>query len=180
MTFAIRLCSLFLLCVVGTCVSEAEDKPNIVLILADDLGYMDLSCYGSDLYRTPHLDRFAKQGTRFTHAYTAAHVCSPTRASLMTGKFPARLHLTDWLVGQGKPHAKLSIPDWTKALPDSEVTLAELLKPQGYATAWLGKWHLGKGAQDHGFDVGNQNWELNKKKDEQDPKGVFTLTQEAV
>ncbi|HVJ84373.1 MAG TPA: sulfatase [Caulifigura sp.] len=160
--------------------AHAAEKPNILVILGDDLGQRDLGCYGSDLYRTPHLDRLASQGTRFTRAYTAAHVCSPTRASLLTGKFPARLHLTDWLTGHVKPHAKLRIPEWATELPQSEVTLAEMLKPSGYATAWLGKWHLGQGAPDHGFDAGNQSWELNRKKDEDDPKGVFTLTKEAI
>ena len=170
------------LCLSAVCFTSANaaGKPNILLIVGDDLGERDLGCYGSDLYRTPHLDRLASQGTRFTRAYTAAHVCSPTRASLLTGKFPARLHLTDWLTGHVKPHAKLRIPDWSTELPQSEVTLAEMLKPMGYATAWLGKWHLGQGAQDHGFDAGNQSWELNRKKDEDDPKGVFTLTKEAI
>jgi arylsulfatase A-like enzyme len=160
--------------------AASADKPNIVFILADDLGYRDLSCYGSDLYRTPHLDRLAQQGTRFTRAYTAAPVCSPTRGSIVTGKFPARVRLTDWLVGHVKPHAKLRIPDWTKALPQEEVTIAEVLKPRGYATGWFGKWHLGEGAQAHGFDAGKEDWEQNRKKDQDDPKGVFTLNREAI
>jgi arylsulfatase A-like enzyme len=157
----------------------AADKPNILFILADDMGYMDLGCTGSDLYRTPNIDRLASQGTRFTQAYTAAHVCSPTRASIMTGKYPARLHLTDFLKGHNKPFAKLKIPEWTTGLPESETTLAELLKPQGYAAAWLGKWHLGGGAEDHGFDAGHQDWKQNTKQDAKDPKGVFTLNAEA-
>ncbi|QDT52432.1 Choline-sulfatase [Caulifigura coniformis] len=172
------LCGLLLL--VLSAASIAADKPNILLILTDDLGHRDLSCYGSDLYRTPHLDRLAEQGTRFTHAYTAAPVCSPTRASIMTGKFPARVRLTDWLTGHVKPHAKLRIPDWTTRLPEAEITIAEVLKPQGYATAWFGKWHLGEGAQAHGFDAGKEDWEQNRKKDQQDPKGVFTLNREAI
>jgi len=159
---------------------SAGEKPNILFILTDDLGYADLACNGSDLYRTPHLDRLAQQGTRFTQAYTAAHVCSPTRASIMTGKYPARVRLTDWLTGHEKPHARLQIPPWTKGLPADEVTIAELLKPQGYATGWFGKWHLGDGAQDHGFEAGDQTWELNRKQDQEDPKGVFTVTQDAL
>lgn len=158
---------------------EAADTPNILFILADDMGYMDLGCTGSDLYRTPNIDRLASQGTRFTQAYTAAHVCSPTRASIVTGQYPARLHLTDYLKGHAKPFAKLKIPDWTMELPGSVDTLATLLKPQGYATAWLGKWHLGRGAMDYGFDAGHQDWEQNTKRDPQDPKGVFTLNAEA-
>ncbi|MCB1078929.1 MAG: sulfatase-like hydrolase/transferase, partial [Verrucomicrobiae bacterium] len=79
---------------------SADPKPNVVLILADDLGWTDLGCQGSDLYRTPHIDRLAKEGMRFTQAYSACTVCSPTRASLMTGKYPARLHITDWIPGR--------------------------------------------------------------------------------
>ena len=158
---------------------QAADKPNILLILADDMGYRDLGCTGSDLYRTPHLDRLASQGLRFTQARTAAHVCSPTRASIMTGQYPARLHLTDYLKGHAKPYAKLKIPEWSMALPQSEPTLARVLKPQGYATAWLGKWHLGGDATDYGFDAGHQDWNQNTKKDPNDPKGVFTLNAEA-
>lgn len=157
----------------------AAEKPNIVFILADDMGYMDPGCYGSSLYRTPNIDRLAAQGTRFTQYRTAAHVCSPTRASLMTGKYPARLHLTDFLKGHPKSFAVLQVPDWTTALPESEVTLAEMLKPQGYATAWLGKWHLGGDTRDHGFDAGDQDWKQNTKEDAKDPKGVFTLNAEA-
>jgi arylsulfatase A-like enzyme len=153
--------------------------PNIVFVFADDMGFSDLGCNGSDLYRTPNLDRLATQGTRFTHFRTAAHVCSPTRASVLTGKYPARIGLTDYLKGHNRPYAKLKIPAWTMGLPQEETTLAEVLKSKGYATAWLGKWHLGEGAQDHGFDAGSQDWEHNRKDDPQDPKGVFTLNREA-
>ena len=158
---------------------HAAEKPNILLILADDMGYVDLGCTGSSLYRTPHIDRLASQGLRFTQARTAAHVYSPTRASIMTGLYPARLHLTDYLVGHEKPYAKLSVPDWTKGLPEASATIARVLKPQGYATAWLGKWHLGGGATDFGFDAGHQDWKQNTKQDPKDPKGVFTLNAEA-
>lgn len=159
----------------------AAEKPNIVFIFADDMGYMDLGCYGSDLYRTPNIDRLGTQGTRFTQMRTAAHVCSPTRASVLTGKFPARLHVTDWLPGHPKPFAKLLAPEWQKeGVPQAETTIAEALKAQGYATAWFGKWHAGGGANDHGFDAGTQDWEENRKDDPKDPKGVFTLTTSAV
>src|SRR5262245_54886357 len=122
---------------------QAGDKPNILFIFIDDMGYMDLGCNGSSLYRTPNIDRLAEQGTRFTQFRTAAHVCSPTRASVVTGKYPARLHLTDYLKGSPKPFAKLKIPDWTMALPAEEQTIGRVLQANGYATAWLGKWHLG-------------------------------------
>ena len=93
------LVCLLLLGFVATHATAAESRPNIVLILADDLGAHDLGCYGADLHETPHLDRLAKDGLRFTQAYAPSPVCSPTRASILTGKHPARLHLTDWLPG---------------------------------------------------------------------------------
>lgn len=142
--------------------AAARDKPNVIVFLIDDLGWTDLSCMGSQLYETPHLDQMASQGMKFTHAYSACTVCSPTRAALLTGKYPARLHITDWIAGHQRPHAKLSVPDWTKYLPLEEVTLAELLKAEGYATASVGKWHLGGPEYEptkQGFDVnigGNQ------------------------
>ncbi|MEO2019024.1 MAG: sulfatase [Fuerstiella sp.] len=118
--------------------------PNILLILTDDLGWRDLSCYGSTFYETPNIDRLASQGMRFTDAYAAATVCSPTRAAVLTGKTPARLHLTDFLSGLVFPHAALTPPDWKRhSLPHEEVTLAEMLKPAGYETFYFGKWHLG-------------------------------------
>jgi arylsulfatase A-like enzyme len=149
---------LLLLCAV--CVAQhalAARPPNIVLILADDLGWRDLGCQGSDFYQTPNLDRLAREGMRFTQAYAAGPVCSPTRASLMTGQHPARLRLTDWLPGRGdRKDQKMKRPVIETNLPSSAVTLAKALKSAGYATASIGKWHLGgKGSlpQDHGFDV---------------------------
>src|SRR5215468_6131547 len=118
-------------------------KPNIVLILADDLGWTDLACYGSHYYETPHIDRLASEGMRFTQAYSACTVCSPTRAALLTGKYPARLHITDWIHGHKKPQAKLRIPNWTEYLPATETTIAAALCEAGYTTAHMGKWHLG-------------------------------------
>ena len=119
-------------------------KPNIVFILADDLGWHQLGCYGSTFYETPNLDRFAKEGMRFTNAYAAAPVCSPTRASIMTGKYPARLHLTDFIKGDSPEGKRLLTPDWTAYLPLEEVTIAEALKSAGYACGHFGKWHLNK------------------------------------
>ncbi len=136
-------------------------KPNVVFFLADDLGWTGLRCFGSDFYETPHLDRFAQSGMRFTNAYSACTVCSPTRASIMTGMYPARLRLTDFIAGQNRPWAKLQIPDWTKGLDHSYVTIAEALRAAGYTTGQFGKWHLHYAGRDaaaygptsHGFDV---------------------------
>jgi arylsulfatase A-like enzyme len=137
--------------------SAAGAKLNVVFILIDDMGWRDLGCYGSTFYETPNIDRLAAQGMRFTNAYAACPVCSPTRASIMTGKYPARLHLTDWIPGRKQwPTARVLTPQFNQQLPLEEITIAEALKPEGYATASIGKWHLGdKGflPQDQGFDV---------------------------
>src|SRR5688572_32800225 len=124
----------------------ATNKPNVVLILADDLGWTDLACYGSDLHETPHLDRLAADGMKFTQAYSACTVCSPTRASILTGKYPARLHVTDWIPGLLPTNPKMLVPDWTKQLPLEETNLAEAFRSAGYTTATIGKWHLGNEA----------------------------------
>src|SRR5688572_28330577 len=124
-------------------VQGAERPPNVVLILVDDMGWTDLGCQGSKFYETPNIDRLAREEMRFTQAYSACTVCSPTRASLMTGKYPARLHITDWITGHVKPYAKLKIPDWQMHLPLGKRTIAKALKDGGYATASIGKWHLG-------------------------------------
>ena len=150
-------CLAFFWLVAGFLPASAQKKPNIVLLLVDDLGWADVGCYGSDLYETPNIDKLAKQGMKFTNGYAACTVCSPSRASILTGKYPARLHLTDWIEGYNKPYAKLLPPEWTKFLPTAEVTVAEILKKQGYATASIGKWHLGddiKYYPEHqGFDI---------------------------
>ncbi len=131
--------------------------PNVVIILVDDLGWSDLGSSGSTFYETPNIDRLARRGVRFTSAYAACPVCSPSRAAILTGKYPARLHLTDWLPGRpDRPSQKLLRPPIRQELPLQEVTLAEALKPVGYATASLGKWHLGGELffpQHQGFDL---------------------------
>ena len=158
-------------------VGAAAESPNVIIFLVDDLGWTDLGCYGSDLYQTPHIDRLAASGMRFTDAYSACTVCSPTRAALMTGQYPARLHLTDWINGmwEGLPSAqrkkyRLRPPKWTQHLEHRHTTLAEALRQGGYKTAHIGKWHLTPRSNDadvvarffpkrHGFDVnvaGNQ------------------------
>jgi arylsulfatase A-like enzyme len=119
-----------------------KNRPNVVFILADDLGWGQVRCYGNGFYETPNIDRLAAEGVRFTDAYAACPVCSPTRASIMTGKYPARLHITDFVAGGDFPHERLRQPDWQKYLPLEEFTIAELFKKQGYVTASFGKWHL--------------------------------------
>ncbi|MCZ2342573.1 MAG: sulfatase-like hydrolase/transferase [Bacteroidales bacterium] len=136
----------------------AAGKPNVVLIVIDDMGQRDCGAYGSTFYRTPHIDRLANQGMRFTDGYAACPVCSPTRASLLTGQYPARLNLTDWLPGRGnRPDQMLNRPIITQQLPLEAVTLAEVLQKAGYFTAHIGKWHLGG----EGFLPQNQGFAVN-------------------
>lgn len=139
-------------------------KLNVLFMLADDLGWMDLGCYGSSFYETPNLDRLAREGVRFTEAYAACPVCSPTRLSIMTGKYPARLAATDWF-GAPQPENAHKHPTGTKPLlpapyeermPLEEFTMAEAFREAGYRTFFAGKWHLGGGGyspEDQGFDI---------------------------
>ena len=115
---------------------------NVVIFLVDDMGWTDLGCKGSDLYDTPNIDRLAASGTRFTDGYAACTVCSPTRAAMLTGQYPARLRVTDSIPGHDLRNMPMNIPDWTQRLELDEITLAEMLKSAGYQTAHLGKWHL--------------------------------------
>jgi arylsulfatase A-like enzyme len=157
----IRLAVLALVSTAWIAVPQAlgasADRPNIVLILIDDMGWRDLGCTGSDLYRTPHIDELGRGGMRFTQAYAAAPICSPTRASILTGQLPARLGLTDWLPGRrDMPSQKMLRPPLANHLPEASITLAEALKSRGYRTAHFGKWHLGggeHGPEKNGFDV---------------------------
>ena len=129
-------------------------KPNIIFILIDDMGYKDLSCYGSGFYETPNLDMLACEGMMFTDAYAACPVCSPTRASILSGKYPARIGVTDWIGAHTR--GRLIDAPYIKQLPLSEKSLASALKDGGYKTWHIGKWHLGKSdfyPEKHGFDV---------------------------
>lgn len=119
-------------------------KPNFVFVLIDDLGWADLGCYGSRFYETPHIDRLASRGMRFTDAYAASPVCSPTRLSILTGKYPARVGLTNYLTGLRWPDNSPLKPlrNWQTFMPPEEVTIAEALRAGGYVSACIGKWHL--------------------------------------
>jgi arylsulfatase A-like enzyme len=143
---------------------KVKQRPNFIFFLIDDLGWTDLGCYGSDFYETPNVDCLASEGKRFTNAYAACPVCSPTRASIMTGKYPARLNTTDWF---GAPQPETVQEHWTRnkpllparyeeQLPLEEVTVAEAFKANGYRTFFAGKWHLGGEGffpEDQGFDI---------------------------
>ena len=147
----------FAIVLISGCVGKGtgeSGKLNVVFFLVDDMGWTDVGCYGSSFYETPHIDQFAKEGVRFTNAYAACHVCSPSRASILTGKYPATLHFTDWLPGRRDfPFQKLLNAEINQHLPYGEITLAEVLREKGYSTAIIGKWHLGMdGPLEHGFD----------------------------
>ncbi|BDD10159.1 N-acetylgalactosamine-6-sulfatase [Fulvitalea axinellae] len=181
--------------------SKGTPKPNIVFILVDDLGWSDLGFMGSKYYETPNIDRLAKQGKVFTDAYAACAVCSPTRASILTGKYPSRLGITDWIrakrdggvipanrkqpVGFDTPKGKpLATPKNGMFLPQEEVTMAEQLKSAGYTTAHIGKWHLGGEEwlpQHQGFDINIAGAELGHTRSYFDPyinegKPIPTIT----
>lgn len=153
---------LFLGCDTKTQLNLDPQKPNIVFIVVDDLGASDFGCYGADLHETPNIDRFAQNNLMFTNSYAAAPVCSPSRASIMTGKYPARLNFTIWseaaspVERKNQEVYKYLPPQTIESLPLEEVTIAEKLKEQGYLTAHIGKWHIGDYMhfpENQGFDV---------------------------
>ena len=149
----LRISLLFL--TLSVAISRGADRAlNYIVMLVDDMGATDLGCMGSTFYQTPHIDQLAKEGMRFTRAYSACTVCSPTRAAMMTGQAPARLHITDWIAGHARPGAKLMPPDWCLELPEAAQTLPEILQPKGYASGTFGKWHLGNASPlKHGFEI---------------------------
>jgi arylsulfatase A len=132
-------------------------RPNFVFVLLDDLGWRDFGCYGSSFNETPNLDGLAADGARFTNAYAACPVCSPTRASILTGRYPVRFGMTDWIPGRTEPSRAVLQPTTRQELPLEETTIAELLKPFGYRTASIGKWHLGG----QGFEPSQQGFDVN-------------------
>ncbi len=151
-------------CIFSLVVGEAQEnsKPNVILILIDDLGWTDLGCYGSDYYETPNIDRLAQQGMRFTDAYASSCVCSPSRVSILTGKYPGRLHITHAIPIQGSKRLKGPLPVieavYKKNLPLEELTIAEALKDGGYVSASMGKWHV---CWDKEFYPKNQGFDIN-------------------
>ncbi|MDH3649548.1 MAG: sulfatase [Saprospiraceae bacterium] len=162
-----------LLALLFACEYDKEEavarKNNILFILADDLGYHDLGCMGSKYYETPNIDQIAKQGTLFTQGYATCQVCSPSRASLLSGKFPARHGITDWIGARtgedwrkNNRYTPMLPPAYKHNLPHDYITLPEVLKENGYATFFAGKWHLGSEGsypEDHGFDVNQGGYE---------------------
>ncbi|MCD4769051.1 MAG: sulfatase, partial [Bacteroidales bacterium] len=136
--------------------NTVNKKPNFIFILVDDLGWTDLGSYGTSFYETPNLDKLATNGVRFTDAYASCPVCSPTRASIMTGKYPTRLNITDWIPGSDPKNRKLLGTTDNHYLPLEEITIAETLRNKGYKTFFAGKWHLGNVGffpEDQGFDI---------------------------
>ncbi len=122
---------------------KLPEDTNVVFILVDDMGWSDLPCYGNTFHETPNIDRLAAEGMRFTDAYAACPVCSPTRASIMSGQYPAHIGITDFIPGHWRPYEDLIVPENRLHMPLETVTVAEALKRQGYTTGYIGKWHLG-------------------------------------
>ncbi|MGD8499255.1 MAG: sulfatase-like hydrolase/transferase [Phycisphaerales bacterium] len=133
----------------------AYEKPSFIFILIDDMGWPDVACYGNKFHETPNIDRLASQGMKFTDAYAACPVCSPTRASIMAGQYPARVGITDFIPGHWRPYEKLVVPENRLQLPLESVTIGEVFKERGYATCYIGKWHLGG----KGFSPDKQGFE---------------------
>jgi arylsulfatase A-like enzyme len=154
----------------GSIRAAETQTPNIVFFLVDDLGKGDISAFGSTFHETPHIDQLCGQGMKFTQAYSACTVCSPSRAAILTGCYPARLHLTDWIPGKKVTNPKLSMPDWQMYIDHERVTLPEALGAGGYDSLFVGKWHLMPNNQPklfaeytpekHGFggNVGGREW----------------------
>ena len=140
-----------------------KPQPNVIFIIADDLGYSDIAAYGSSFYETPNIDKLASNATRFTNGYANCPVCSPSRASFQTGKYPGNTGITDWIKGRKvdvgtTPNDRWIVPDTEYDMKLSETTIAEALKGKGYTTAFIGKWHLGETSE---FWPENQGYDFN-------------------
>ena len=162
---------------------ESKPKPNVIFILLDDFGYSDLGCYGSKFYESPNIDRLAREGVRFTDAYAACPVSSPTRASIMTGRYPVNTGITDWIPGRqatnsGSPTDKLVALPFNLNLRHEEVTIAEVLRKNGYSTMISGKWHLGETEEywpeNQGFDVNKGGFSKGSPVRNKDANGYFS------
>jgi len=150
-----KITLLFITILIFSCSNENE-KPNLLFILVDDLGWTDVSYNKSDYYETIHIDNLSETSMLFDNAYAASSVCSPTRASIMTGKHPARVNITDWIPGLDPKNKPLLGPVDRNELPLEETTIAEVLRDNNYSTFYSGKWHLGSEGhypEDQGFDV---------------------------
>ncbi len=163
--------------------APAKPKPNVIFILLDDFGYTDLGCYGSKYYETPNIDRLASQGVKFTNAYAACPVSSPTRASIMTGKYPVNTGITDWIPGRqasnsGSPTDKLIALPFKLNLDLNETTIAEVLQKNGYRTMISGKWHLGETPEFwpefQGFDVNSGGFSKGSPVKNKESNGFFS------
>jgi arylsulfatase A-like enzyme len=154
-------------------------QPNIVFVLADDLGWRDLGCEGSTIYESPNIDRIANEGMRFTQGYAACQVCSPSRASILTGKVTPRHGITDWIGARSgeawrdtERHNQLLPPEYEHGLRSDEITFAEVFRQSGYRTFFAGKWHLGdegKGPEEYGFEINKGGWRVGSP-----PGGYFS------
>lgn len=144
-------------------VEENEPPPNIVFILADDLGWADLPSYGNAFNEAPNLDRLSQEGMQFSNAYAACPVCSPTRASIQSGQYPAHVGIIDFITGHWRPYEELIVPtNRTQYLPDSIITIGEAMKAAGYATGYYGKWHLGNADEHMPGAQGYDDWRIQR------------------
>ncbi|TKG89079.1 DUF4976 domain-containing protein [Puteibacter caeruleilacunae] len=179
------LSSLGLCAGITSCAKQAEQKverPNFVFVLIDDMGWTDLGCFGSSFYETPNIDKLASEGVKFTNAYAACPVCSPTRASIMSGKYPARIDVTDWIPGRqhrgARDYEKMIQKPFKLEMGLEEVTVAEALKEEGYKTCFIGKWHIGESEEywphHQGFDVNIAGWSKGSPQRNKNANGYFS------
>jgi arylsulfatase A-like enzyme len=160
-----------------------KPQPNVIFIIADDLGYADIAAYGSSFYETPNIDKLASNATRFTNGYANSPVCSPSRASFQTGKYPVNTGVTDWIKGRKvdvgtTPNDRWVVPETEYDMKLSETTIAEALKQKGYNTAFLGKWHLGETEafwpENQGYDVNIGGWSAGGPQHSKGSNGYFS------